>query len=381
MRALRKATAAGVRQRRWQSAASPAAAAADAPPAGSAGKGPFEYIRADLDAVAGHIEDLVRINDTKIVDNAARHLLRNKGKMLRPAIVALSGYAAMPADSECRRLHGGMSMTEIMAQGKKDLSNLDHPFNKHLRLAEVTELVHTASLIHDDVLDQSDTRRGQDAVHKVYGIKEAVLTGDFLLARASKWLSTLGDARVVEAMSQALEDLTVGEILQMEGGDNHETYMKKTFCKTASLIAHSCRGSAILSHPSNPAVHDAVFAYGKHVGIAFQIVDDVLDFTATPEELGKPAGADLKAGVVTLPVLLAAERNATLKTMIERKFCMDGDHEEAFDLVKSSGAVEEAQARAKAEIDAALKALEALPSTCARDSMANLTDMVLSRRK
>ena len=283
--------------RRW--CTSPAAAAAATPEKPS----PFEYIKSDLESVAGHIENLVQKRDNEILNEAAKHLLQNQGKMLRPAIVVLSGYASMPGDEEkCKAIHG-CTMTDLMSSSKRELSDLDaHPFNRHLRLAEVTELVHTASLIHDDILDEASTRRGKPALHTVMGTKVAVLTGDFLLARASNWLATLGDIRVVAAMSQALEDLTVGEVMQMQNADNREIYMEKSFCKTSSLIAHSCRGAAILSDPGNEEVHNAIYSYGKHLGLAFQIVDDILDFTATSEELGKPALSDLKSGVVTLPV-------------------------------------------------------------------------------
>ena len=266
--------------------------------------GPFETIRADLQTIGGHIDSVVQSRDNEVMDTAARYLLHNKGKMLRPALVCLSGYAALPETEECIALHG-VSVEEMMTSEKNDLDNTNaHPFNRHLRLAEVTELVHTASLIHDDCLDESETRRGQPALHSIVGVKVAILAGDYMLARASNWLATLDEPRVVRAMSQALEDLPVGEIMQMQGEASMEAYLKKSFCKTSSLIAHSCRGAAILSDPKRVEVHDALFTYGKHLGMAFQIVDDILDFTATAEELGKPAMNDIKCGVYTLPVCI-----------------------------------------------------------------------------
>eukprot|EP01060_Flectonema_neradi_P010517 TRINITY_DN175_c0_g2_i1.p1 TRINITY_DN175_c0_g2~~TRINITY_DN175_c0_g2_i1.p1 ORF type:complete len:400 (+),score=68.42 TRINITY_DN175_c0_g2_i1:100-1200(+) len=343
---------------------------------------PFEYIKSDLESVAGHIGDLVQKRDNRIINTAAKHLLQNQGKMLRPAIVVLSGYAAMPGDEEkCREIHG-CTMPEMMSSTKRELSDLQaHPFNRHLRLAEITELVHTASLIHDDILDDAVTRRGKPALHSVMGTKIAVLTGDYLLARASNFLATLGDIRVVASMSQALEDLTVGEVMQMEGADTREVYMRKSFCKTSSLIAHSCRGAAILSDPSNEAVHDAIFRYGKHLGLAFQIVDDILDFTATAEELGKPALSDLKSGIVTLPVLIAAEKEPKINEMIKRKFCLEGDVDAAVEIMEQTNAIELSKEAAKEQIRESLTAIEVLPESSAKESMVKLTDIVLSRRK
>ena len=260
-------------------------------------------IKADIDIVSTHLLTVVQNQDSEVIDMAAGYLLQNKGKLLRPSLVALAGYAAMPGDEDkCRELHS-MSMEEMMASADKNLDDLEsNPFCKHLRLAEVTELVHTASLIHDDCLDSAEKRRDLPALHTVVGVKVAILAGDYLLARASKYLSSLEDTRVVKNMSQALEDLPVGEIMQMEGSTDLESYYVKSFCKTSSLIAHSCKGSAILSDPTNTDVHDALFNYGRHLGLAFQIVDDCLDFTGEEEELGKPANNDIRCGVYTLPV-------------------------------------------------------------------------------
>eukprot|EP01064_Diplonema_japonicum_P024143 TRINITY_DN34638_c0_g1_i1.p1 TRINITY_DN34638_c0_g1~~TRINITY_DN34638_c0_g1_i1.p1 ORF type:complete len:396 (+),score=91.39 TRINITY_DN34638_c0_g1_i1:44-1189(+) len=369
--------------RRWCTSTTTTTASTTTSSGEESPKGPFDYIKSDLESIADHINQLVKQKDNKILDHAAGYLLQHKGKMLRPAIVALSGYAAMPGEERlCRELHGGMAMLEMMKQEKRDLSDLtSHPFNRHLRLAEITELVHTASLIHDDVLDESPTRRGQASLHSVVGIKVAVLTGDYLLARASHWLATLGDNRVVLNLSQALEDLTVGEVMQMEGANDIPTYLKKSFNKTSSLIAHSCRGAAILSDPANLPVHDAIFAYGKHLGLAFQIIDDILDFTSTDSEMGKPAFADLKAGVVTLPVLLSAERDAKMKTLLDRKFCLDDDIDTAMEIIQQSEVLEESKAKAEEEIRLAIEALQVIPDTCAKESMIKLTDLVLSRRK
>ncbi|KAJ9468250.1 hypothetical protein DIPPA_70154 [Diplonema papillatum] len=345
-------------------------------------KMPFEYVKADLECVASHIEKLVENRKNRVLDHAATYLLKHKGKMLRPAIVALCGYASMPGlDDRCKILHG-MTMMDMMRSEKTDMGDLSaHPFNKHLRLAELTELVHTASLIHDDILDESDVRRSQPSLHKVVGVKLAVLAGDYLLARVSTGLCTLGDIRIVQAMSQALEDLVHGEVVQMQGPRDIDTYLHKSFCKTSSLIANSCKSAAILSDPANTEVHDAVFTYGKHLGLAFQIVDDVLDFVSTGEEFGKPVLNDLKTGVVTLPVLLAAQRSPAMVELMEGNFCMEGDIDKAVDIIRETNVIEESRLQAKQQVQIAIEALKVIPDSVAKQSMIDLSDVVLSRRR
>ena len=170
----------------------------------------------------------------------------------------------------------------------------EHPTDlrrRQQRIAEISELIHVASLLHDDVIDDSDSRRGLKALNTLLGNKVAILAGDFLLARASVSLASLHDHRVIALMSQILEDLVAGEILQMSSVHDEatsiETYMTKTFYKTASLIANSCKSVSLLAGCSDEEAA-AAWAYGKNLGIAFQLIDDVLDFTSSQRSWASP---------------------------------------------------------------------------------------------
>lgn len=203
------------------------------------------------------------------------------------------------------------------------------------RLAEITELIHTASLLHDDVIDHSLARRSQPSANIAFGNKMAVLAGDFLLGRASVALARLRDPEVTELLATVIANLVEGEFMQLKNTARDEKnpiwtedtvtyYMQKTYLKSASLIAKSCRAAALLGQ-STPEVVEAAYLYGKNLGLAFQLVDDMLDYTISGEELGKPAGADLELGLATAPLLFAWKDNSELGALVGRKFSQEGD--------------------------------------------------------
>eukprot|EP01065_Artemidia_motanka_P028664 TRINITY_DN34197_c0_g1_i1.p1 TRINITY_DN34197_c0_g1~~TRINITY_DN34197_c0_g1_i1.p1 ORF type:complete len:422 (+),score=127.91 TRINITY_DN34197_c0_g1_i1:86-1267(+) len=351
-------------------------AAASLPP-------PFRAIREDLGCVAKHMPTVVRRTDSTRLEQGAVHLLQNPGKMLRPALCALAGYATLPFDdARCRELHG-LSRAEIIAAAShdKDLSSLDEPFVKHLWLGEVIELIHTGSLLHDDVIDGAEVRRGRPALHVMSGVATAVHSGDFLLSRACRMLNTLGSAEVTRTVARSLEDLIIGEALQLEGVRTMESYYRKCFCKASSLIAHGCRAAAMLSDPDDTESHDALWTYGSHLGIAFQVIDDVLDYTGTGQELGKPALADLSMGLATLPVLLAAEDAPELQAMIDRKFSEPGDVDAAMAKITETDSIGRSRAAAKREADLAAAAVSHLPESEQKQALIHVTRMVLDRKK
>ena len=206
-------------------------------------------------------------------------------------------------------------------------------------------MIHTASLLHDDVIDNADSRRGRMSGNLAFGNKMAVLAGDFLFGRASVSLARLRDPEVVELLSTVIANLVEGEFMQLKNTSTDYTspefarqtmdyYLQKSYLKTASLISKSCRGSALLGGATRE-VADAAYNYGKGLGLAFQLVDDLLDFTVTEAELGKPAGADLKLGLATAPVIFALEQYRDLGLMIERQFDQPGDVEKVSDCVPS----------------------------------------------
>jgi hexaprenyl-diphosphate synthase len=203
------------------------------------------------------------------------------------------------------------------------------------RLAEITELIHTASLLHDDVIDHSESRRSAPSANIEFGNKMAVLAGDFLLGRASVALARLRDPEVTELLATVIANLIEGEFMQLKNTARDEKnpawtedtvtyYLQKTYLKSASLISKSCRAAAILGG-STPEVVEAAYLYGKNLGMAFQLVDDMLDYTISEAELGKPAGADLELGLATAPLLFAWKDNTSLGRLVGRKFSGEGD--------------------------------------------------------
>lgn len=228
------------------------------------------------------------------------------------------------------------------------------------------------------------------ALNIEFGNKLAILAGDFLLARASVTLASLRDTDVVMLLSTVIEHLVTGEVMQMtakpEELTSWEHYSRKTHFKTASLIAKSCKAIAMLGEAS-PAEAAAAYEYGRHLGLAFQYIDDVLDFTGSALSLGKPALNDLKSGLATAPVLFAAERYPALTKLVQRRFKNEGDVEQARLWVADSDGIEQARELAARHAEQARAALDAFPPTdCphalrARAGLVELTQRVLRRNK
>jgi len=253
---------------------------------------------------------------------------------------------------------------------------------RHRRLAEITEMIHTASLVHDDVVDESDTRRGIATVHSKFGNRIAVLAGDFLFAQSSWYLANLDNLEVVKLLSKVIMDLATGEILQglnrFDTKTTIETYLEKSYYKTASLIANSGMAAGLLSDVSRQTA-DNLYGYGRHLGLAFQIVDDILDFTGSADTLGKPAAADLISGNLTAPTLYAMEEKPHLGVLIQRKFVNAGEADEAIALVQASQGIERSRSLAAHHAHLAVEHLADLPPSECREALINMTKYVLSR--
>lgn len=227
------------------------------------------------------------------------------------------------------------------------------------QIALIAEMIHVASLIHDDIVDNSDLRRGKTSVNAQWGCHKAVMAGDYVLAISSKALSQLGNTNVVETLSEVLEDLVKGELMQFGSketeNERFQHYTTKTYRKTASLFANSCKSVALLLiekdnkslETKNTEQKELVklsFEFGKNLGIAFQLIDDVLDFTSHSETLGKPGiGADLRLGLATAPVLFAVSKYPQLNAMIMRRFSHKDDVKNAFEFVIKSDGIKETQ--------------------------------------
>lgn len=252
------------------------------------------------------------------------------------------------------------------------------------KVAMVAEMIHTASLLHDDVLDHADTRRGKASVNARWDARRSTLAGDFVLAVGSRLLAELEDEEVVVVLSQVLADLVQGELMQLqtktEEEERFEHYLTKTFNKTASLMAYSCQANAMLAGVDKNHV-EAAFQYGRNIGIAFQLVDDLLDFVASADQLGKPAATDLKLGLATAPVLFAAKKFPELNSMIARRFERTGDVELAFELVQKSGGLLETRDLARSHCGEATKALDSFTDSEYKSALVNMCDTVLTRMK
>ncbi|MCW5316979.1 solanesyl diphosphate synthase [Nostoc sp. KVJ3] len=314
----------------------------------------FTPVEADLRLLADNLKQLVG-NRHPILFAAAEHLFGAGGKRIRPAIVLLISRATML---------------------EQDITP------RHRRLAEITEMIHTASLVHDDVVDESDVRRGVPTVHSLFGNRIAILAGDFLFAQSSWYLANLDNLEVVKLLSEVIMDLATGEIQQglnrFDAGISIETYIEKSYYKTASLIANSSKAAGLLSEVSRETV-EHLYSYGRHFGIAFQIVDDILDFTSTTDTLGKPVGSDLKSGNLTAPVLFALAEKPSLEALIDREFAQEGDLEQALALIQDSQGIQQARELAAQHAKLAIEHLAVLPPSESHQALINIAEYTLSR--
>ncbi|MFN3927094.1 MAG: solanesyl diphosphate synthase [Pseudanabaenaceae cyanobacterium] len=317
----------------------------------------FAPVKQDIKNLQQNLKNLVGASHP-ILYAAAEHLFDAKGKSLRPGIVLLVSRATL-------LLRGITELTE-----------------RHRRLAEITEMIHTASLVHDDVIDEAELRRGVPTVNSTFGNRVAVLAGDYLFAQSSWYLANLDNLEVVKLLSKVIKDFAEGEIRQsltvFDTSLTIEDNLEKSFYKTASLIAGSAKAAAVLSDMPEK-IAEEMYLFGKHFGIAFQIVDDILDFTGSTEVLGKPACSDLKQGHLTAPAIYAMEEVPQLRTLIDREFNQTGDWEEAVNLIRSSNGISKAKELARKHSRLALSMLESLSPSPYKDSLQGLTTYILER--
>ncbi|KAL8823974.1 MAG: hypothetical protein Q9191_005403 [Dirinaria sp. TL-2023a] len=346
-----------------------------------------------------------------VLDTVARYYTNSEGKHIRPLLVLLMSRAISLTPKSSR--HRGTPTAPLIdnpiapptvlsdTNPSSPISNplsasMDAPGNSDItpsqrRLAEITELIHTASLLHDDVIDSSISRRSSPSANVSFGNKMAVLAGDFLLGRASVALARLRDAEVIELLATVIANLVEGEFMQLKNTAQDEArpiwtentiayYLQKTYLKSASLISKSCRAAALLGQ-CTPEVVDAAYTYGRNLGLAFQLVDDMLDYTTSGEELGKPAGADLELGLATAPLLFAWREHAELGVLVGRKFAADGDVQMARDIVAHSDGLEQTRALAQEYADKAAQAIDGFPDSEAKQGLLEMCSKATKRRK
>ena len=317
---------------------------------------PLRSVAKEMKFMTGHIRQLLG-SGHPMLDTVSKYYTQSEGKYIRPMLVLLMSQATalLPKRSRQRWVGNGTEAgidTPLSPESVLADANPNSPLTarsvedesaaedseilpSQRRLAEITELIHTASLLHDDVIDTSISRRGNPSANIAFGNKMAVLAGDFLLGRASAALARLRDPEVTELLATVIANLVEGEFMQLKNTalderhpvwheDTITYYLQKTYLKSASLISKSCRAAALLGeHPVE--VVEAAYQYGKNLGLAFQLVDDMLDYTVSGVELGKPAGADLELGLATAPLLFAWRNCSELGTLVGRKFSENGD--------------------------------------------------------
>lgn len=307
---------------------------------------PFKIVDDELRAIGERMRRAVT-SDIPALSTASEYFFKlgAEGKRVRPTVLMLMA-SAMTNGVMTSAAQGGWRETDHAPahQAPADVRR------RQQRLAEIAEMIHVASLLHDDVLDNAATRRGLRALNLEVGNKLAILAGDFLLARASVTLASLRNTEVIELLSRVLEHLVAGEVMQMtakpESLSSMDHYVKKTYYKTASLIANSSKAIALLGGHGEESAQLA-YDYGKNLGLAFQFQDDVLDFIGSESLLGKPTLGDLKEGIATAPVLFAVQEFPELSDLVERRFKHSGDVQRAHELVKSSQGIARTQELAR----------------------------------
>ncbi|KAI8193846.1 putative hexaprenyl pyrophosphate synthase [Colletotrichum sp. SAR 10_65] len=366
---------------------------------------PLRTVAKEMKFLTGNIRKLLGSGHPSL-DRVAKYYTQAEGKHMRPLIVLLMSRATAqcPKGPRMQPPSGGVD-TAISPPGILVDVNPSSPLTSadpietsesdilpsQRRLAEITELIHTASLLHDDVIDHSVARRGSPSANLEFGNKMAVLAGDFLLGRASVALARLRNAEVIELLATVIANLVEGEFMQLKNTAQDERkpvyseetlsyYLQKTYLKTASLISKSCRAAAILGG-SDAASVEAAYAYGKNLGLAFQLVDDMLDYTRSEKELGKPAGADLELGLATAPLLFAWKENAELGALVGRKFEQEGDVTRARELVLQSDGIEQTRALAQDYSERAIAAISEFPDSEAKDGLIEMAVKALKRTK
>ena len=318
----------------------------------------LEEIRAlvadDLKKVDQAIVDRLA-SDVVLVNQISQYIVSGGGKRLRPLSVILVARAC------------------------------GYDGDHHHSAAAIIEFIHTSTLLHDDVVDGSNMRRGRDTANQVFGNQASVLVGDYLYSRSFQMMVELDDMRIQSVMADATNTIAEGEVLQLMNAHDPDTterrYLEVIYRKTAKLFESGAQIAAILSR-SPPAIEQAMVDYGRHLGTAFQLVDDVLDYKASAEELGKNLGDDLAEGKPTLPLIYALSRSSGSDAAKLREAIEHGGIENLAEItrvIEASGGLEYTARMAQREKDLAIGALFAVPASPYRDALESLARFAVAR--
>lgn len=313
-------------------------------------------IEADLVTVESQLREAARAEFGPLA-LVIESVIESGGKRMRPAVTLLAGRMYPENDEHL------------------------------LRLAVSVELLHLATLIHDDLIDAASTRRGSATINTKWDSKSTVLAGDYVWAKAAKIAADVGNTRVLGIFADTVMVIVEGEIKQDYMGStsstNRDEYFTRIYAKTASLFEGSMRSAAVLGNAPQKHV-DALGMYGRKLGSAFQIIDDVLDFVGTASDVGKPVGNDLRQGVITLPALLYYEKHPahpTLNSVVVKNGHSPQELEDVIQEIRSSSAIEASRKQAQEMANDAILELQVLPRSKYRDSLTRLAEFVIERKK
>jgi octaprenyl-diphosphate synthase len=319
---------------------------------------PLEPIQTLIESDMRAVDALIRKrleSDVVLIRQVAEYIIASGGKRLRPAMLLLAAGAAG---------YGG---------------------SHHHELAAVIEFIHTATLLHDDVVDESEMRRGRRTANAAFGNAASVLVGDFLYSRAFQMMLAADDMRVMAVLAEATNTIAEGEVLQLLNVHNADTdevrYLEVVRRKTAKLFEAATRLGAILGKVA-PETEEGLAQYGVHVGTAFQLIDDVLDYSGDLNNTGKNLGDDLNEGKPTLPLIYAMRNGSPAQAQAVRHAIEQGGREDfktVLDAITHTGALDYARQQAKGEAAAACVAIERLPHSKYRDSLIQLAEFAVNR--
>ena len=319
----------------------------------------FDDVAALADADMRAVDRLISTSletDVPLVSQVSEYIVMSGGKRLRPLIVLLAARA------------------------------MGYEGEQHVRAAAIIEFIHTATLLHDDVVDSSERRRGQDSANTVFGNQASVLVGDFLYSRSFQMMVDIGDMRVMQILADATNTIAAGEVMQLMNVHDPDTseddYQQVIYRKTARLFEAGAQIAAVLAK-RDPADESAMIKYGQHLGTAFQLIDDALDYSASATELGKNLGDDLAEGKATLPLIYAMRTGTVAQRDLIRTAVLEGgldQMDEIQDIIRSTGALEYTEARAREAADAAIAVIAGIPDTKYRQALMSLALFAIQRR-
>jgi octaprenyl-diphosphate synthase len=311
-------------------------------------------LKEDMQAVNQLIHQQLR-SEVALINQISAYIVNSGGKRLRPVLVLLAARAC------------------------------NYAGDRHVDAAAIIEFIHTATLLHDDVVDASDLRRGRDTANAVWGNEASVLVGDFLYSRSFQMMVDIGSLRVMDILANTTNTIAEGEVMQLlncnDPDTSEERYMQVIYCKTAKLFEAATQLGAVLAERPN-SEEQALANYGVHLGTAFQLVDDLLDYSKSSAEIGKNVGDDLAEGKPTLPLIYAMRNGSSAQTQLIRQAIEQGARENidsVIEAIETTGAIAYTAQLAQQEADRAISALQSLPDSSYKQALIGIAEFSVNR--